>query len=41
MTRTLFTAIFLTLLSQTAWSAKLNAEHLCEGYWNVDFRSVE
>ena len=41
MTRTLFTAIFLTLLSQTAWSEKLNAEHLCEGYWNVDFRSVE
>jgi len=41
MTRTLLTAIFLTLFSQTAWAEKLNAELLCEGYWNVDFRSVE
>ena len=41
MTRALLTAIFLTLFSQTAWAEKLNAELLCEGYWNVDFRSVE
>ena len=41
MTRTLLTAIFLTLFSQTAWAENLNAELLCEGYWNVDFRSVE
>ena len=41
MTRAILTAIFLTLFSQTAWAEKLNAELLCKGYWNVDFRSVE
>ena len=41
MTRTLLTAIFLTLFSQPAWAEKLNAELLCESYWNVDFRSVD
>jgi|GEM_PF-6701278 len=41
MTRTILTAIFLILFSQTAWAEKLNAELLCEGYWNVDFRSVK